>query len=99
MLTLISSIITRKIPKTNLPAICLQLAVKSKRLKNELKIKIIGGRSLAWSRTSACHAEDPGSNPGGRTIVGIKPQYLHFLFLNSLNQSGGSNNLGFNLVF
>ena len=30
--------------------------------------EIIGGRSLAWTRTSACHAEDPGSNPGGRTI-------------------------------
>ncbi len=27
-----------------------------------------GGRSLAWTRTSACHADDPGSNPGGRTF-------------------------------
>ena len=27
------------------------------------------GRSLAWSRTSACHADDPGSNPGGRTTT------------------------------
>ncbi len=27
------------------------------------------GRSLAWSRTSAFHAEDPGSNPGGRTTI------------------------------
>ena len=25
------------------------------------------GRSLVWSRTSACHADDPGSNLGGRT--------------------------------
>ena len=25
------------------------------------------GRSLAWSRTSACHADDPGSNLGDRT--------------------------------
>ena len=25
------------------------------------------GRSLAWTRTSACHADDPGSNPGDRT--------------------------------
>ena len=25
------------------------------------------GCSLAWFRTSACHAGDPGSNPGGRT--------------------------------
>ncbi len=29
--------------------------------------KLSGGRSLAWTRTSACHADDPGSNPGGRT--------------------------------
>ena len=28
---------------------------------------IRSGRSLAWTRTSACHADDPGSNPGGRT--------------------------------
>ena len=28
-----------------------------------------GGRSLAWFRTSACHAEDPGSNPGDRISV------------------------------
>ena len=34
------------------------------------------GRSLDWYdprdtlvRTSACHADDPGSNPGGRTIL------------------------------
>jgi hypothetical protein len=26
-----------------------------------------GGRSLVWSRTSACHADDPGSNLGDRT--------------------------------
>ena len=24
-------------------------------------------RSLVWSRTSACHADDPGSNLGART--------------------------------
>jgi hypothetical protein len=30
-------------------------------------IEKLSGRSLAWSRTSACHAGDPGSNPGGRT--------------------------------
>ena len=32
------------------------------------------GRSLAWTRTSACHAGDPGSNPGGRIaniIMGV----------------------------
>ena len=28
-----------------------------------------GGRSLAWFRTSACHVDDPGSNPGDRTIT------------------------------
>ena len=27
------------------------------------------GCSLAWFRTSACHVDDPGSNPGNRTIV------------------------------
>ena len=26
-------------------------------------------RSLVWSRTSACHADDPGSNLGARTIL------------------------------
>ena len=25
------------------------------------------GHSLVWFRTSACHADDPGSNPGDRT--------------------------------
>jgi hypothetical protein len=29
------------------------------------------GRSLVWSRTSACHADDPGSNLGDRTISTI----------------------------
>ena len=29
---------------------------------------VSGGRSLVWSRTSACHADDPGSNLGDRTI-------------------------------
>ena len=29
--------------------------------------KDLGGRSLVWSRTSACHADDPGSNLGDRT--------------------------------
>ena len=28
---------------------------------------VLCGRSLAWSRTSACHADDPGSNLGDRT--------------------------------
>jgi hypothetical protein len=27
------------------------------------------GRSLAWFRTSACHVDDPGSNPGDRTLL------------------------------
>ena len=44
------------------------------------------GRSLAWTRTSACHADDPGSNPGGRTILGIKHQHLRLLpFSEQLN--------------
>ena len=30
------------------------------------------GRSLVWSRTSACHADDPGSNLGDRTIFTFK---------------------------
>ena len=27
----------------------------------------VSARSLVWSRTSACHADDPGSNLGART--------------------------------
>ncbi len=27
------------------------------------------GGSLAWSRTAACHAAGPGSNPGHRTTI------------------------------
>ena len=27
------------------------------------------GCSLAWFRTSACHVDDPGSNPGNRTTI------------------------------
>ena len=38
-----------------------------KNLNSSLNLVNESGRSLAWSRTSACHAEDPGSNPGGRT--------------------------------
>jgi hypothetical protein len=30
------------------------------------------GCSLAWFRTSACHVDDPGSNPGNRTILFFK---------------------------
>jgi hypothetical protein len=30
------------------------------------------GCSLAWFRTSACHVDDPGSNPGNRTIFSIQ---------------------------
>jgi|YelNatPaOPRAMG01_1025707.scaffolds.fasta_scaffold05984_3 hypothetical protein len=45
---------------------------KEKKNKNLYKFSLTrlsqsSGRSLAWSRTSACHADDPGSNPGGRT--------------------------------
>jgi hypothetical protein len=29
------------------------------------------GCSLAWFRTSACHVDDPGSNPGNRTIIQV----------------------------
>ena len=29
----------------------------------------MSARSLVWSRTSACHADDPGSNLGARTIL------------------------------
>jgi hypothetical protein len=31
----------------------------------------LGGRSLVWSRTSACHADDPGSNLGDRTNISL----------------------------
>ena len=31
------------------------------------KSQLESGRSLVWFRTSACHVDDPGSNPGDRT--------------------------------
>jgi hypothetical protein len=34
------------------------------------------GYSLVWSRTSACHAGDPGSNPGGRTTNPLRLSIL-----------------------
>ena len=40
----------------------LELKDSSTKLENQ------GGCSLAWFRTSACHVDDPGSNPGNRTI-------------------------------
>jgi hypothetical protein len=33
------------------------------------------GRSLVWSRTSACHADDPGSNLGDRTTTAPKSRF------------------------
>ena len=40
-----------------------------------------GGRSLVWSRTSACHADDPGSNLGDRTINFLLiVKYTYFVF-------------------
>ena len=30
------------------------------------------GCSLAWFRTSACHVDDPGSNPGNRTKIQLQ---------------------------
>ena len=36
-------------------------------LSSNLRTKC--GCSLAWFRTSACHVDDPGSNPGNRTIT------------------------------
>jgi hypothetical protein len=32
------------------------------------------GCSLAWFRTSACHVDDPGSNPGNRTKIQVRIQ-------------------------
>ena len=37
------------------------------------------GYSLVWFRTSACHADDPGSNPGGRTTRLCNKNYIHSL--------------------
>jgi DNA-3-methyladenine glycosylase len=34
---------------------------------------MVRGRSLVWSRTSACHADDPGSNLGDRTNPNSSP--------------------------
>ena len=39
-----------------------------KRRRKEYVAHLWSGRSLVWSRTSACHADDPGSNLGDRTI-------------------------------
>jgi hypothetical protein len=36
------------------------------------------GNSLAWFRTSACHVDDPGSNPGYRTIIQFKIRLLSY---------------------
>jgi hypothetical protein len=38
-------------------------------LKSSSNSKNECGRSLAWFRTSACHVDDPGSNPGDRTTT------------------------------
>ncbi len=45
---------------------------KNFKLVNECLCGFIGcGHSLVWIRTSACHADDPGSNPGGRTKINL----------------------------
>ena len=36
-------------------------------LNNGFAEERVSARSLVWSRTSACHADDPGSNLGART--------------------------------
>jgi hypothetical protein len=38
-------------------------------LKISWGVDVLSARSLVWSRTSACHADDPGSNLGARTIL------------------------------
>ena len=38
-------------------------------LINENEQRDTCGYSLVWFRTSACHADDPGSNPGGRITL------------------------------
>jgi hypothetical protein len=45
----------------------------------DLKLQKLGsksqtrsGRSLAWFRTSACHVDDPGSNPGDRIPLPVQ---------------------------
>ncbi len=46
-------------------------SVKSltEKLITELPMSNAGGGSLVWSRTAACHAAGPGSNPGHRTTI------------------------------
>ena len=34
------------------------------------------GCSLAWFRTSACHVDDPGSNPGNRTTFPLPCDFM-----------------------
>jgi hypothetical protein len=45
------------------------------------------GRSLVWSRTSACHADDPGSNLGDRTTPSLTHNFpSRVLFVNTCYQ-------------
>jgi hypothetical protein len=44
------------------------------------------GRSLVWSRTSACHADDPGSNLGDRTMLSVPERRMPLLFLCHTNK-------------
>ena len=39
------------------------------------------GYSLVWFRTSACHADDPGSNPGGRTTKFRRDKQLYCMHI------------------
>jgi hypothetical protein len=45
-------------------------------LKSSSNSKNECGRSLAWFRTSACHVDDPGSNPGDRTTTTFGNEYV-----------------------
>ncbi|KUK18015.1 MAG: hypothetical protein XD54_0742 [Thermococcus sibiricus] len=47
----------------------LEMALNLKSSVEIVRIGDLSGGSLAWSRTAACHAAGPGSNPGHRTTI------------------------------
>ena len=53
--------------RTNYTQNCTQTNTETEKPKTSSKSQNRSGRSLAWSRTSASQAGDPGSNPGDRT--------------------------------
>ena len=51
------------------------------------------GCSLAWFRTSACHVENPGSNPGNRTTSSLTKEMHLFIVRRVMRGYGDGTNL------